>query len=43
MAVPLDIPVVPQVMLNYLVQWWRNHILHEDMDYKSFYDEKGIH
>ena len=41
-AASLDIPIVPQVMLNYLVQWWQNHILHEDMEYKSFFKEKGI-
>jgi hemerythrin-like metal-binding protein len=42
-AVPLDISIVPQVILNYLVRWWQNHILHEDMEYKSFFKEKGIH
>jgi hemerythrin-like metal-binding protein len=42
-SVSLDIPVVPQVMLNYLVQWWQKHILHEDMGYKSFFSEKGLH
>jgi hemerythrin-like metal-binding protein len=43
MAVPLDIPVVPQVMLYFLFQWWQNHILHEDMGYKSFFNENGIY
>ncbi|MGD9364700.1 MAG: bacteriohemerythrin [Desulfobacteraceae bacterium] len=43
MAVPLGVPVVPQVVLNFLVQWWQNHILHEDMAYKSFFKEKGIY
>jgi hemerythrin len=42
-AVPLGVPVVPQVILNFLVEWWHNHILHEDMGYKSFFNEKGIH
>ena len=42
-AVPLGIPVVPQVMLNFLVKWWRSHILEEDMGYKSFLEEKGAH
>jgi hemerythrin-like metal-binding protein len=42
-AVPLGVPIVPQVMLNYLVEWWQNHILHEDMGYKSFFKEKGIY
>lgn len=43
MAVPLGVPVVPQVILNFLVEWWQNHILQEDMGYKSFFKEKGIH
>jgi hemerythrin-like metal-binding protein len=42
-AVPLDVPVVPQVTLNFLVDWWQNHILNIDMKYKSFFQEKGIH
>jgi hemerythrin-like metal-binding protein len=42
-AVLLDVPIVPQVMLNYLVKWWENHILHEDMEYKSFFKKNGIH
>jgi hemerythrin-like metal-binding protein len=42
-AVLLNVPIVPQVMLNYLVQWWEKHILHEDMEYKSFFKKNGIH
>ena len=41
-AVPIDVPGVPQVMLNFLAQWWQNHILHEDMGYKSFFNKKGL-
>jgi hemerythrin len=42
-AVSLNVPDVPQVMLNFLAKWWRNHILEEDMGYKSFFNEKGMH
>jgi hemerythrin len=42
-ATPLGVPTVPQEMLNFLVQWWQNHILHEDMKYKSFFKEKKIY
>jgi hemerythrin len=42
-AVPLGVSVVPEVMLNFLVQWWQNHILHEDMAYKPFFNEKGVY
>lgn len=38
-AVSLDVPDVPQVMLNFLANWWRNHILHEDMGFKSFFNK----
>ena len=43
MAVPLDVSAVPQVMLNFLVKWLKNHILHEDMSYKSHLNKKGIY
>lgn len=33
---------VPSELLNFLTQWWTDHILHEDMKYKSFFEEKGI-
>lgn len=42
-AVFIGVPIVPQVMLNFFVEWLRNHILHEDMGYKSFFKEKGIY
>jgi hemerythrin-like metal-binding protein len=42
-AVPLNVPVVPEVMLNFLTKWWQNHILIEDMEYKSFFKTKGIY
>ena len=40
MATTHDIEAVPQVLLEYLGQWWVQHILHEDMDYKQFFEEK---
>ena len=43
MASAIDVPEVPQVMLNFLTEWWRNHILKEDMTYKPFFNEKGIY
>ena len=33
---------VPEELLSYLGDWWIGHILHEDMQYKSFFEEKGI-
>lgn len=33
---------VPQILLEYLQQWWTQHILHEDMEYKQFFYEKDI-
>lgn len=33
---------MPTDLLNYLKQWWTNHILIEDMKYKPFFEEKGV-
>jgi hemerythrin-like metal-binding protein len=33
---------LPEKLLNYLNQWWTAHILKEDMQYKPFFEEKGI-
>ena len=33
---------VPEELLNYLGEWWIGHILHEDMQYKRFFEEKGV-
>ena len=33
---------VPKELLNFLSHWWTNHILHEDMQYKEFFKEKGV-
>jgi len=34
---------VSEDLVNYLGEWWIGHILYEDMKYKSFFEEKGIH
>ena len=33
---------VPDELLDYLIDWWTNHILNTDMKYKSFFAEKGV-
>ena len=33
---------VPEELLSFLSEWWIAHILHEDMKYRSFFEEKGI-
>ncbi|MEJ1297986.1 MAG: bacteriohemerythrin [Candidatus Sedimenticola sp. (ex Thyasira tokunagai)] len=33
---------VPHELLDFLTDWWINHILHEDMQYKAFFEEKGV-
>ena len=33
---------LPTKLLEFLNKWWVNHILKEDMKYKSFFEEKGI-
>lgn len=34
---------VREELLSYLSEWWIGHILYEDMKYKRFFEEKGIH
>lgn len=34
---------VPADLLSFLRNWWANHILVEDMKYKSFFNDKGIY
>jgi len=34
---------VPKEVIEYLKNWWENHILNEDMKYKSFFNDKGIY
>ena len=33
---------VPNTMLTYLREWLVHHILREDMEYKSFFQDKGL-
>ncbi|OOY35776.1 hypothetical protein BOV90_01450 [Solemya velum gill symbiont] len=33
---------VPTELINFLTDWWINHILHEDMQYKAFFKERGV-
>ncbi len=33
---------IPMEILDYLKDWWINHILETDMKYKSFFNEKGL-
>ncbi len=33
---------VPKVILEFLKQWFTQHILDEDMEYKPFFKEKGV-
>jgi len=33
---------VPYELLDFLTNWWNNHILHEDMQYKAFFEAKGV-
>lgn len=33
---------VPYELLVFLSDWWTNHILHEDMQYKAFFRERGV-
>ena len=33
---------VQKELMEFLTDWWTNHILQEDMQYKEFFKEKGI-
>ena len=33
---------VPEELLDFLSEWWNDHILHEDMSYRRFFEEKGV-
>jgi hemerythrin-like metal-binding protein len=33
---------VPEALLEYLVEWWVQHILEDDMAYRSFFKDKGV-
>lgn len=32
-------PETPNEIINFLFEWWTQHILHSDMKYKKFFDE----
>jgi hemerythrin len=36
------VEAVPQVLLEYLRLWLTQHILHEDMEYKIFFEERDV-
>jgi len=29
-------------LITYLIRWWKNHILHEDMQFKPFFASVGV-
>lgn len=29
-------------LVEYLISWWKNHILHEDMNFKIFFAARGV-
>lgn len=33
---------VPEELFAYLKSWWTNHILQEDMKYKTFFNDRGL-
>lgn len=35
--------ILSNALLDYLKTWWVEHILHEDMEYKSFLNSKGLY
>ena len=41
-AATLGIESVPQILIDYLSEWWMHHILDEDMKYKPFFAKKGV-
>ena len=41
-AATLGIESVPQILIDYLSEWWMHHILDEDMKYKPFFARKGV-
>lgn len=38
----LESETTPQKLKEYLIAWWKEHILVCDMKYKSFFEEKGV-
>ena len=41
-AATIGVESVPQILIDYLSEWWVHHILDEDMKYKPFFTEKGV-
>jgi hemerythrin len=35
-------PALPRELLSYLATWLTNHILQSDMQYKAYFEEKGL-
>jgi len=33
---------VPVELFDFLLEWWSNHILKEDMKYRAFFKDKGL-
>ena len=42
-AVEIGVDIVPLVMMEYLKDWLVHHILEQDMKYKTFFLERGVH
>jgi len=41
-AATIGVESVPQILIDYLSEWWMHHILDEDMKYKPFFAKKGV-
>lgn len=41
-ATMLEVETVPETILNYLKNWWTNHILEVDMEYRECFKENGV-
>jgi len=33
---------LPEDVMEFLKNWWVGHILHKDMKYSAFFNEKGL-
>lgn len=42
MATAYGVDTVPEVLMAYLFDWWVQHILKEDMKYKTFFTAHGV-
>lgn len=41
-ATAAGVEAVPQILINFLREWLRSHVLEEDMKYKDFFMECGV-